>query len=53
MPNHPQSIVSESAQVAENVEVGPYAIIEPGVSIAAGCRIESHANLQQLRLRVR
>lgn len=45
MSNHPQSIVSESAQLAENVEVGPYAIIEPGVSIAAGCRIESHAKI--------
>ena len=45
MSNHPQSIVSESAQLAENVEVGPYAIIEPGVSIAAGCRIESHSKI--------
>ena len=42
---HSQSIVSESAQLADDVDVGPFVIIEAGVSIAAGCRIASHAKI--------
>lgn len=42
---HSQSIISESAQIANDVEVGPFVIIGAGVSIAAGCRIASHAKI--------
>mgnify|MGYP005861138689 CR=1 FL=1 len=40
---HPTAIIDPQARVAEDVEVGPYAIIEERVSIAAGCRIAAHA----------
>ncbi len=40
MPNiHPSAIVSESASLAEDVTVGPFAIIDEGVRIEAGCTI--------------
>lgn len=40
---HSTAIVDESAVLAEDVEVGPYCIIEGGVSIGAGCRLMSHS----------
>ena len=42
---HSQSIISKSARLADDVEVGPFVIIEAGVSIDAGCRILSHAKI--------
>ncbi len=42
MKIHPTALVSESAVLADDVEVGPYSIIADGVEIGAGCRIESH-----------
>jgi UDP-N-acetylglucosamine acyltransferase len=42
---HPQSLVSNSAILADDVEVGPFAIIEDGVTIGAGCRIGSQARI--------
>jgi UDP-N-acetylglucosamine acyltransferase len=39
----PRAAVSVEAQLAADVEVGPFAVIGPGVVIGAGCRIGPHA----------
>ncbi len=39
---HATAIIDPAAQLAGDVEVGPYSIIGPHVSIAAGCRIGPH-----------
>lgn len=41
MPIHPQAVVHSDAQVADDVEIGPFTVIEVGVRIGAGCVIES------------
>lgn len=40
---HPLSIVSPDADLADDVEVGPFCIIEAGAIVGAGTRIDSHA----------
>lgn len=40
---HPSAIIDPQARVAEDVEIGPFAIVEAGATIAAGCRIAAHA----------
>lgn len=40
---HPTAIVDTKAELADNVEVGPYSIIEGDVMIAEGTKIQSHA----------
>jgi UDP-N-acetylglucosamine acyltransferase len=44
---HPTAIVSDKAELADDVEVGPYAIIESDVRIGRGCRIAAHAIIRQ------
>jgi UDP-N-acetylglucosamine acyltransferase len=39
---HPSAIVSDSAVIADGVEIGPYAIIGDDVEIGSGTRIGSH-----------
>lgn len=39
---HPTAIVDARAELADDVEVGPYSIIGPDVRIGAGTRIASH-----------
>ncbi|MEM1173488.1 MAG: acyl-ACP--UDP-N-acetylglucosamine O-acyltransferase [Pseudomonadota bacterium] len=39
---HPTAIISESASIADDVEIGPYSVIGDDVTIGAGCRIGSH-----------
>ena len=39
---HPTAIVDPRAELADDVEVGPYSIVGPDVRIGAGTRIESH-----------
>jgi UDP-N-acetylglucosamine acyltransferase len=39
---HPTAIISDSATVADDVEIGPYTIIGDAVEIAGGTRIDSH-----------
>lgn len=39
---HPQAIVDPSAQIAEDVEIGPWTLIGPDVVIGSGTRIASH-----------
>lgn len=42
MKIHATAIVSDKANLADDIEIGPYAIIGDDVEIGAGCRIESH-----------
>jgi UDP-N-acetylglucosamine acyltransferase len=39
---HATAIVSDRANLADDVEVGPYSIIGDDVEVGSGCRIESH-----------
>ncbi len=41
-----RAIVDPAAELAEDVEVGPYAVIGAGVRIDAGCRIGPHAVIE-------
>jgi len=42
---HPTAVISSDAEIAADVQVGPYAIIEGQVRIGPGCVIESHTCL--------
>ena len=39
---HETAIIDPQAKLADDVSVGPYSIIGPGVEIGAGCEIASH-----------
>ena len=39
---HSTAIISDSAIIAENVEIGPYSVIGDHVEIAGGTRVDSH-----------
>lgn len=43
---HPTAIVDEKAQIAKDVEIGPYCIIGEQVSIGAGTKLQSHVVIQ-------
>jgi UDP-N-acetylglucosamine acyltransferase len=47
MPLHPTAMIDKRAELDADVEVGPYAIIEGDVRIAAGTRIDAHAHVSQ------
>ncbi len=48
MPNiHPTAIVHPSAQLAEGVEIGAYAIVEADVTIGPGTVVRDHAVVRQ------
>lgn len=40
---HPTAIIDSSATLADDVIVGPYALVEAGVSLGAGCQVAAHA----------
>ncbi len=40
---HPTALVDAKAQLADDVEVGPYCIVGPNVTMGAGCRLIAHA----------
>jgi len=42
---HPTAIISAEAELAEDVQVGPYAVIEGLVKLGPGCVIRPHAHL--------
>jgi UDP-N-acetylglucosamine acyltransferase len=42
---HPTAVISQDARLADDVQVGPYAIIEGPVDVGPGCVIEGHACL--------
>ena len=41
------AVVSPQARIADNVRIGPFCVIEDGVEIAAGTRLDSHVILKQ------
>lgn len=43
---HSTAVVSSAAEIAFDCEIGPYSVIEPGVTIASGCRIGAHVVLR-------
>ncbi len=42
---HPTAIIAPTAELAPDVDVGPYAIIEDRVIMGPGCRIAAHAQV--------
>ncbi len=40
---HSSAYIAEQAELAANVEVGPFAVIEAGAKIGEGCRIGAHS----------
>ena len=45
MPIHPTAVIDPRAQLDDSVEIGPYAVIEGPVRIAAGTSLAAHAHL--------
>jgi len=46
MPSiHPTACVERAAEIAEDVEIGPYCIIGPDVAIRPGCRLLAHVHV--------
>jgi len=43
---HPLACVDPRAELAEDVEVGPFCNIEAGAVIGAGCRLDSHVTIK-------
>lgn len=43
---HPLSYVHPDAELADDVEIGPFCYVEAGVKIGAGCRLDSHVTLK-------
>ena len=39
---HPTAIIDARAQIASDVEIGPYCVVGEHVSIGAGCKLLSH-----------
>ena len=44
---HPTAVVDPTAQVGQDVEVGPFCVIERDVVVGDGCRIAAHVVLKQ------
>jgi len=42
---HPTAIIDPDAEIASDVQIGPFVIVEGPVQIGAGCVIEAHASL--------
>ncbi len=42
---HPTALIDPQAQIDPSVKIGPYAIIEGPVKLAAGCQVEAHAQI--------
>lgn len=47
MAIHSTAVISPRAEIAPDVEIGPYAIIEDDVHIGAGCQIAAHAVIKR------
>lgn len=42
---HPTAVVDSQAELGENVQVGPYAVIRAGVRLGDGCVVDNHVTL--------
>ena len=47
MAIHPTAVVSPSAEIGKNVEIGPYAVIDDDVRIGDDCFIDAHVKIGQ------
>ena len=47
MDSHPTSVISTRATLADDIRIGPYAVIEDEVEIGAGCEIGAHAVIKR------
>ncbi len=45
MPAHPSSFIDPDAVIGENVEIGPFVVVEAGAVIGNGCRLEGHSQV--------
>ena len=45
---HQTAIIDPAAELADDVEVGPYSIIGPDVQIGAGTRVGPHVDCSSL-----
>ena len=43
---HPAAIVSPQAEIAANVEIGPFCLVEEGVRIEEGCHLVAHVTVR-------
>ncbi|HEY0867134.1 MAG TPA: acyl-ACP--UDP-N-acetylglucosamine O-acyltransferase [Fimbriimonas sp.] len=43
---HPLAYIDPGADLAEDVEVGPFSYVEAGVVLGPGCRLESHVTVK-------
>ena len=39
---HPTAIIDPSAEIASDVQIGPYSVVGPNVSIDSGTKLHSH-----------
>lgn len=39
---HPSALIDDSAEIADDVKIGPYCVIGADVKIGAGCELKSH-----------
>jgi UDP-N-acetylglucosamine acyltransferase len=44
---HPTALVSADARLEPGVSIGPYAILEPEVTVGARCEVRAHATLKR------
>ncbi len=42
---HPAALVDPAADLAADVEIGPFAIVEGGTALGSGCRVEAHGQV--------
>ena len=47
MEIHPTAVISPTAEIGEDVEIGPFCVVEAGVTIAEGCKLASHVVIRQ------
>lgn len=47
MSIHPSAIVSPSARLASDIQIGPFSIVEAGVVIGSGCMLDSRVVIKE------
>jgi UDP-N-acetylglucosamine acyltransferase len=46
MSIHPTAVIDSTAQLGEDVDIGPFCYIGPGVTLGAGSRLHHHASIE-------
>lgn len=42
---HPTAVVDSSTELGDDIVIGPYCVIHPGVKIGDGCRLQNHVTI--------